>query len=128
MSEAVLRVEGLQSEFRIGGQWYPAVRDFSLAVEANETVAVVGESGSGKSVTALSILGLLPAVGARIAKDSVLFGGRNLVSSKEAELARLRGDAIDRIFQEPMPSPHPPLTGGKHNREVTHKHTAAPRL
>src|SRR3546814_6156558 len=112
MSEAVLRVEGWQSEFSIGGQGYPAVRDFSLAVEANETVAVVGESGSGKSVTALSILGLLPAVGARIAKGSVLFGGRNLVDLTEAELARLRGDAIAMIFQEPMTSLNPTMTVG----------------
>jgi peptide/nickel transport system ATP-binding protein len=127
MSEAVLRVEGLQSEFRIGGQWYPAVRDFSLAVEANETVAVVGESGSGKSVTALSILGLLPAVGARIAKGSVLFGGRNLIDLTEAELARLRGDAIAMIFQEPMTSLNPTMTVGNQIAEVIRIHRGASR-
>ena len=127
MSEPVLRVTGLQSEFRIGGRWHPAVRDFSLAVEANETVAVVGESGSGKSVTALSILGLLPAVGARIAKGSVIFGGRDLVRLSEDELAGLRGNDIAMIFQEPMTSLNPTMTVGDQIAEVIRVHRGASR-
>jgi oligopeptide/dipeptide ABC transporter ATP-binding protein len=127
MSEPVLRVEGLRSEFRIGGRWYPAVRDFSLAVEANETVAVVGESGSGKSVTALSILGLLPAVGARIAGGSVIFGGRDLITLSENELASLRGDAIAMIFQEPMTSLNPTMTVGDQIAEVIRIHRGSTR-
>jgi len=127
MSETILDVRGLQSEFRIGGKWYPAVRDFTLAVAANETVALVGESGSGKSVTALSILNLLPAVGARIARGSVRFGQQELVGLPERALARLRGDAIAMIFQEPMTSLNPTMTVGDQIAEVIQIHRGATR-
>jgi len=127
MSETILDVRGLQTEFRIGDQWYPAVRDFTLAVAANETVALVGESGSGKSVTALSILSLLPTVGARIAKGSVRFGRQELVGLPEKALARLRGDAIAMIFQEPMTSLNPTMTVGDQIAEVIEIHRGATR-
>jgi oligopeptide/dipeptide ABC transporter ATP-binding protein len=127
MSECVLEVRGLQSEFRISGRWYPAVRDFTLAVAANETVALVGESGSGKSVTALSILGLLPTVGARIVRGQVLFDGRDLVGLPESELMRLRGDSIAMIFQEPMTSLNPTMTVGDQIAEVVRIHRGESR-
>ncbi|NIA71415.1 ABC transporter ATP-binding protein [Pelagibius litoralis] len=127
MTDPVLDVRGLQSEFRIAGRWYPAVRDFTLAVEANETVALVGESGSGKSATALSILRLLPAVGARIAKGSVMFAGQDLARLSEAEMIRLRGEAIAMIFQEPMTSLNPTMTVGAQIAEVIEIHRGSTR-
>ena len=66
----ILAVENLVTEFRTGGGWHPAVRDVSFAVQHNETLAIVGESGCGKSVTALSIMGLVPPANGRIAVAS----------------------------------------------------------
>jgi peptide/nickel transport system ATP-binding protein len=110
--EPVLALRGLRTEFRVGGRWCAAVRDVSLALFRNETLAVVGESGSGKSVTALSILRLLPEVGARIAAGEIRFEGRDLARLSEREMASIRGDAIAMIFQEPMTSLNPTMTVG----------------
>lgn len=110
---AVLELRDLVTEFRVGGAWHAAVRGVSLTVRANETLAIVGESGSGKSVTALSVLRLLPAHGARIAEGSILFGGRDLVQLDEDSMAAIRGDAIAMIFQEPMTSLNPTMPIGE---------------
>ncbi|MGH6799356.1 MAG: ATP-binding cassette domain-containing protein, partial [Roseiarcus sp.] len=84
MSEApVLVVDGLTAEFRIEGSWYPAVRDVSFALGRDETLALVGESGCGKSITALSIMGLVPPANGRIASGRVLLDGRDLVRLDE---------------------------------------------
>jgi peptide/nickel transport system ATP-binding protein len=113
-----LDIRNLRTEFRIGGNWYPAVRDVSLALAPNETLAIVGESGSGKSVTALSILGLLPKVGARIGGGEVMFGGRDLAKLSEREMCTVRGNAIAMIFQEPMTSLNPTMTVGEQIAEA----------
>src|SRR5690349_4590917 len=105
-----LDIRNLQTEFRIGGRWYPAVRNVSVSLMPNETLAVVGESGSGKSVTALSIMRLLPQAGARIDSGEVLFEGRNLATLSEREMSTIRGNSIAMIFQEPMTSLNPTMT------------------
>ena len=110
--DIVLDVQGLRTEFLMGRQWKPAVNDLSLTIHSNETVAVVGESGSGKSVTALSILGLLPAQGARIARGRALFEGQDLMQLSENQMAQIRGNRIAMIFQEPMTSLNPTMTVG----------------
>ncbi|MGL4527238.1 MAG: ABC transporter ATP-binding protein [Aestuariivirga sp.] len=117
-SETVLDIRGLRTEFRIGGSWHAAVRDLSLTVGKNETLAIVGESGSGKSVTALSILRLLPKAGARIGSGAVLFEGTDLTRLSEREMSRIRGNSIAMIFQEPMTSLNPTMTVGQQIAEV----------
>ncbi|MDQ7774842.1 MAG: ABC transporter ATP-binding protein [Paracoccus aminovorans] len=107
----VLDIRNLRTEFRVGGAWTPAVKDLSLKIRRNETVAVVGESGSGKSVTALSIMRLLPAYGARIAQGQILFDGEgDLTQKTERQMAAIRGEKIAMIFQEPMTSLNPTMT------------------
>lgn len=116
--EPALDIKNLRTEFRIGGRWYPAVRDLSLSLMRNETLAVVGESGSGKSVTALSILRLLPKAGARIDAGEVLFDGRDLSKLSEREMSDIRGNSIAMIFQEPMTCLNPTMTIGEQIAEA----------
>src|SRR5205085_2618282 len=87
-----------------------------------ETVALVGESGSGKSITALSIMGLLPEGQARVARGRILFEGRNLLLLDEAGRRRTRGAKIGMIFQEPMTSLNPVLTIGRQMTEALVEH------
>lgn len=108
--QPVLDIRNLRTEFRVGGVWTSAVKDLSLKIHSNETVAVVGESGSGKSVTALSIMRLLPAYGARIANGQILFDGEDLTTKSERQMAAIRGEKIAMIFQEPMTSLNPTMT------------------
>jgi peptide/nickel transport system ATP-binding protein len=128
MSEAraaapALAVEGLTTEFRIAGRWYPAVREVSFTLARNETLALVGESGCGKSITALSIMRLVPKANGRIAAGRVLLDGRDLVPLGEAEMEKVRGNAISMIFQEPMTSLNPVLPIGFQVAEALRYHT-----
>lgn len=120
--EAVLELRNLRTEFCIGGSWHAAVRDVSLTVGKNETLAVVGESGSGKSVTALSILRLLPEGATRHGGGQILLEGRDLAPITEKQMAMLRGDAIAMIFQEPMTSLNPTMTVGDQIAEAIRQH------
>ncbi|WP_460318259.1 ABC transporter ATP-binding protein [Pseudomonas ogarae] len=122
--EAVLELRNLRTEFCIGGSWHAAVRDVSLTVGKNETLAVVGESGSGKSVTALSILRLLPEGATRHGGGQILLEGRDLAPITEKQMAMLRGDAIAMIFQEPMTSLNPTMTVGDQIAEAIRQHRA----
>jgi peptide/nickel transport system ATP-binding protein len=124
--DAVLTISNLRTEFRIDGAWHAAVRDLSLTLGRNETLAIVGESGSGKSVTALSILRLLPKAGARIGGGEMMFEGRDIARLSEQEMSRIRGNAIAMIFQEPMTSLNPTMTVGQQIAEVItiHRHVA----
>ena len=70
-----LQIDGLRTEFRIDGQWHPAVRDLSLTLMPNETLALVGESGCGKSVTAMSVMGLIRPPTGRVTKGRILLEG-----------------------------------------------------
>src|SRR5512132_1372752 len=107
--DTLLKVRDLTVEFRIDDSTtLRAVDSVSFDVPANSTVALVGESGSGKSVTALSVLGLLPKENAIVLPESeILFNGRNLVGVPTAEMRKLRGASISMIFQEPMSSLNP---------------------
>jgi peptide/nickel transport system ATP-binding protein len=122
-SDAVLRVDDLRTEFRIAGAWHAAVDGVSFALAPRETLALVGESGCGKSVTALSIMGLVPRPQGRIAGGSILLEGRELVGLSEPALEKLRGDQMAMIFQEPMTSLNPVMTIGAQVAEalVVHK-------
>jgi oligopeptide/dipeptide ABC transporter ATP-binding protein len=99
----------------------------SFEVSAGETLAVVGESGSGKSVTALSILRLIPQPPGRIESGRVLFKGRDLLTLTEAEMRRIRGAEISMIFQEPMTSLNPVFTCGEQIVEAVVLHDRVDR-
>src|SRR5258708_3115370 len=107
----VLAVRNLTTAFRVEGRWNTVVKGISFDVGERETVAIVGESGSGKSVTALSIMGLLPAANSRVSGE-ILLGGRNLLALPEVGMRQVRGNRISMIFQEPMTSLNPVLTLG----------------
>ncbi|MBI5445913.1 MAG: ABC transporter ATP-binding protein [Deltaproteobacteria bacterium] len=107
----VLSVEGLHVAFRSERGDTEALTDVDLHVERNEVVAIVGESGSGKSVTALSIMGLLPPTG-RVVRGHVLFEGRDLLALSPEEMRQIRGGEMAMIFQDPMSSLNPILPIG----------------
>jgi peptide/nickel transport system ATP-binding protein len=110
---ALLEVGGLRTSFRLeeGGE-FAAVDGVSFSVEAGRTLGIVGESGCGKSVTALSIMGLLPKGQGRISAGTVRFEGRELTSLSPLEMRALRGGRMAMIFQEPMTSLNPAFTIG----------------
>jgi len=110
--ETVLEVEGLQTFFFTRAGIVKAVDEVSFSVGRGETVAIVGESGCGKSMTALSILRLIPDPPGRIVAGSVRLGNRDLMQLSEAEMRKVRGNDISMIFQEPMTSLNPVLTIG----------------
>jgi len=112
----------LRTLFRTERGEVAAVDDVSLEVEAGETVGVVGESGSGKSVTALSIMGLLPYPGARIERGEIRLEGRDLLALSRGQVRALRGRTMAMIFQEPMSSLNPVFTIGDQITEAIRLH------
>ena len=122
MSEPLLQVRGLTTQFRTDRGLVTAVDGVSFDVNAGETVAVVGESGSGKSVTALSILRLIPSPPGQIVAGEILFEGRDLINMTDREIRAIRGDRIAMIFQEPMSSLNPTLTVGMQIAEPINLH------
>jgi len=122
MSEPLLRLEGLRTWFYTDDAVVRAVDGVSYDVHAGETLAVVGESGSGKSVTALSILRLIPEPPGRIVDGRILFKGRDLVQLSQAEMRAIRGKEISMIFQEPMTSLNPVFTCGEQIGEALMLH------
>ncbi len=116
--EPLLQIEELSVAFTQGGTTNTAVDRVSLEIGKGETVALVGESGSGKSVTALSILKLLPYPAASHPSGRILFKGKNLLEANEPDLRRVRGNDITMIFQEPMTSLNPLHTIEKQIGEV----------
>ncbi|MGH7101107.1 MAG: ATP-binding cassette domain-containing protein, partial [Acetobacteraceae bacterium] len=108
----LLAVEDLETQFFTTDGTVRAVDGVSLSIASGETLGIVGESGCGKSVTALSILRLLPAKGARVTAGSIRFEGRDLLRLSEAEMRAIRGNRIAMIFQEPMTSLNPVHTIG----------------
>ena len=124
MSAPLLSVRDLSVTFTQGGKVTTAVDRVSFDIGKGETVALVGESGSGKSVTALSVLKLLPYPPASHPGGQILFEGRDLLSCSEPELRAVRGNDITMIFQEPMTSLNPLHTISRQVMEVLrlHKH------
>ena len=120
---SLIEVQGLRVGFRMGNETYEAVRGVSFDVPVNSTVALVGESGSGKSVSAMSIVRLLPPNAVVDPASRVLFEGRDLLQAAPEAMRRLRGKEISVVFQEPMSSLNPVLTVGEQIAEVLRIHT-----
>jgi oligopeptide/dipeptide ABC transporter ATP-binding protein len=118
MSGPILQVEDLRTHFTTDDGVVRAVDGVSFDVGAGETVALVGESGCGKSVTALSILRLVPEPPGRIAGGRVMFRGRDLLALTPAEMRRVRGREISMVFQEPMTSLNPVFSCGEQVAET----------
>ncbi|MDQ6619395.1 MAG: ABC transporter ATP-binding protein [Pseudomonadota bacterium] len=118
----LLEVRDLRTTFSTEHGRFTAVDGVSFAVEAGRTLGIVGESGCGKSVTALSIMGLVPQPPGRIESGEILFEGVDLLRMSPAEMRELRGDQVSMIFQEPMTSLNPAFTIGDQIAEVLLRH------
>ena len=114
----LLDVQNLTIELTTRDGVAPVIDDLSFSLNAGETLSFVGESGCGKSMTALALMGLLPANIGRIASGHILFEGEDLVQASDAQLRKIRGNDISMIFQEPMTSLNPVLTIGEQIAEV----------
>jgi oligopeptide/dipeptide ABC transporter ATP-binding protein len=123
----LLEIRDLHTEFRTGAGVVRAVDGVSYSVDPGETVAIVGESGSGKSVSAMSILRLIPDPPGRITGGEILFAGRDLMGLDEAAMREIRGGDIGMVFQEPMTSLNPVLTVGRQLTEGLQQHRGLQR-
>ncbi|RUY00905.1 ABC transporter ATP-binding protein, partial [Mesorhizobium sp. M2A.F.Ca.ET.040.01.1.1] len=125
--DVLLDVRDLETHFYGEESVTRALGGISFQVKKGETLGVVGESGCGKSVTALSILRLLPKLSARTVGGEVRFRGRDLLELSDREMRKIRGDQIAMIFQEPMTSLNPVYTVGHQIAEAVQIHSKASR-
>ena len=123
----LLSIENLKTYFYVKGRVARAVDDISLSMQPGETLGLVGESGCGKSVTAHSIIQLIPDPPGKIVDGRILFDGRDLLSLSEADMRKIRGNRISMIFQEPMTSLNPVFTVGDQVGEVLRLHQGLSR-
>ena len=112
MTQPLIQVRDLKTYFRTTDGAAKAVDGVSFDIRKGETFALVGESGCGKSVTALSLMRLIPQPAGRIAGGQILLDGKDLVTYTETQMRAIRGDRISMIFQEPMTSLNPVFTIG----------------
>src|SRR6201997_323894 len=127
LAEPILDIADLRTWFFTRDGVVRAVDGVSFHVIPGETLAIVGESGCGKSVTALSILRLIPSPPGRIVSGAIRFAGRDLLHLSEAEMRQVRGNEISMIFQEPMTSLNPVLTVGRQIAETLTLHQGLSR-
>ncbi|MCX6358457.1 MAG: ABC transporter ATP-binding protein [Armatimonadetes bacterium] len=127
MADPLLEVQGLTTEFTASGQVIHAVRGVSFRVDRGEVVGIVGESGCGKSVTALSVMRLVPNPPGRIVAGSVRLGGLELTSLGRSEMARIRGGRMSMIFQDPFSALNPTMTLGAQITESLLAHRPTPK-
>ena len=123
----LLSVEALKVYFRSEDEVARAVDGVSFDVEREETVCLVGESGCGKTVTALSIMGLVPIPPGEIAGGRILFRGQNLLDLNDRQMQKIRGNQIGMVFQEPLTSLNPVFTVGDQIGEAIQIHQTAPQ-
>jgi len=124
---ALLEIEGLKTHFKTDDGWLHAVDGVDLTVDRGETVCVVGESGCGKSVTAMTVLKLVPMPPGRIVAGRVLWQGRDLVPLPADEMRKIRAKEIAIVFQEPMTSLNPVYSVGEQIAEVLRLHEGLSR-
>ena len=106
-NDTLLSVKNLKTHFSVGNSVVKAVDGISFDLEPGKTFAIVGESGSGKSITALSIMGLLPNNLESVDRGKILFNNQDLLTLDEKEMRKIRGNSVSMIFQEPMTSLNP---------------------
>ena len=123
----ILKVENLSTYFKMEKGIAKAVDNVSFDLKEGTTLSIIGESGSGKSVTAMSIMGLIPIPPGIHAGGKILFENKNLLSLKEKEFQKIRGNLISMIFQEPMTSLNPVYTIGDQISEILSHHTSLSR-
>ena len=121
-TDDLLAIQDLQTQFHVGKRIYRAVGGVSLAVRPGECLGLIGESGSGKSVTALSVMGLVPSPPGVIAGGAVRFQGEDLVGASYETLRRKRGDRVAYIFQDPLATLHPLYRVGRQLAEAIQSH------
>ncbi|HEX5469639.1 MAG TPA: ABC transporter ATP-binding protein [Gaiellaceae bacterium] len=124
---ALLEVNDLRTHFFTREGVVQAVDGISFAVEKGKTLGIVGESGCGKSVTALSIMGLIPKPPAKIVSGEVLFDGRDLTNLSDRQMQSIRGNDIAMIFQDPMTCLNPTLKIGTQITETIRAHEEVPK-
>ncbi|GFE59041.1 ABC transporter ATP-binding protein [Geobacter sp. AOG1] len=122
----LLHVTGLATHFHLGTSTLKAVDGIDFSLDEGETLAIVGESGCGKSMTAYSLMRLVPPPGS-IVSGSIVFDGTDLLRLSDREMRGMRGNSISMIFQEPMSSLNPVLTVGDQIMEVLRLHRNLPR-
>ncbi|OAT81803.1 ABC transporter ATP-binding protein [Desulfotomaculum copahuensis] len=125
--ENLLEIRDLHVHFTTYAGVVQAVRGVNLSLARGEAVALVGESGCGKSITAQSIMRLLPSPQGKIVKGTINFAGQNLVKKSEREMEKIRGNEIGMIFQDPMTSLNPTMTTGNQIMEVLRRHSRMTR-
>jgi oligopeptide/dipeptide ABC transporter ATP-binding protein len=123
--EVLLSIRHLEAGFATQAGFVSAVDDVSFDVRRGEVFSIVGESGSGKSVTAMTILGLLPTV--QVRGGDITWKGRNLLESTDAEMRRIRGREIAMIFQDPLSALNPVHTVGRQVAEMARIHLGMPK-
>ena len=123
----LIEIRSLKTYFDVRGGILKAVDDVSFTIEPGETLGLVGESGCGKSVTAASIMRLIPIPPGRIAGGEILFDGIDIIKQPESEMRKIRGKMISMIFQEPMTSLNPVFTVGDQVAETIRLHEKLPR-
>ena len=119
---SVLEIRDLTTAFQTGSGQITAIENVNLDLDEGEILGIVGESGSGKSVTALTVMGLLPRPPARILSGSVRFDGQDLIQLSDSRMQRIRGPGIAMVFQEPMTSLNPVFSIGDQIMETIRAH------
>ncbi len=119
---SILEVKNLKTSFEINDEKVLAVNDVSFELKSGEVLGIIGESGSGKSVTALSIMNLLPKYKGKIESGSIIFNNKDITKLNDKEMCKIRGKDISIIFQEPMTALNPILTIEKQIGEILITH------
>ncbi len=127
MTERLLEVDGFRMHFSTRDGVVKAVDDVSFTLDAGQTLGVVGESGSGKSVTALSIMGLVPSPPGEVVGGDIRFKGESICAMSEERMRHVRGNSIAMIFQDPMTSLNPVFRVGRQVAESLRVHKGASR-
>ena len=123
----LLEIKNLHTSFVTSDGEFPAVDGLNLTIEAGKTLGLVGESGCGKSVTALSVMRLIPNPPGRVAEGEVLYRGQDLLKLADEEMRQIRGNEISMVFQEPMTSLNPVFTVGDQIMEAIRLHQKVTR-
>ncbi len=128
MQEKLLEIKNLSVEYKSDESIVYAVNDINLELRPGETLGLVGETGAGKTTVAKSILGILPKAQAKVTSGEIIYKGENLLTIKEKEMQKIRGNEIAMIFQDPMTALNPVETVGFQIAEAIKQHNRISKL